>query len=86
MCQVSHVRCTLSFFIFLFCEKSGPASRWRVCYQLGLPRLVLLLLIIYIFWDVGHSFGHVHKVALVTLPNLASLLLSPNNKEHKKPY
>ena len=31
MCQVSHVRCHLSH---------GGASRWRVCYQRGLPSLL----------------------------------------------
>ena len=35
-CQVSHVRCN---FFFLF--QIGEASRWRVCYQRGLPRLIL---------------------------------------------
>ena len=54
MCHMSHVRCHLShvrcqvpgvtchvsvFFVF-FWGKSGGASRWRVCYQRGLPRLV----------------------------------------------
>ena len=47
-CQVSHVTCYMScvtchvsnliFHIFV----SGAAYRWRVCYQSGLPRLVLL--------------------------------------------
>ena len=31
--------CILFFILFL---QSGEASRWRVCYQRGLPRLVLL--------------------------------------------
>ena len=26
--------------------QSGEASRWRVCYQRGLPRLVFMLLVI----------------------------------------
>ena len=29
------------FFFFFFFGQSGGASRWRVCYQQGLPRLVL---------------------------------------------
>ena len=38
-CQVSRVIiCILSFF-----RQSGGASRWRVCYQRGLPRLVYIL-------------------------------------------
>ena len=44
-CQVSHVRCQVSHVILLiiFFGKSGGASRRRVCYQRGLPRLVLIL-------------------------------------------
>ena len=38
-CQVSHVRCHHFFF-----KQSGGTSRWRVCYQWGLPSLVKLLL------------------------------------------
>ena len=36
-CHVSGVTCIL---YILFFEKKGEASRWRVCYQRGLPRLV----------------------------------------------
>ena len=40
MCHLSHVTCHMSFFppknIGLF----DGASRWRVCYQRGLPRLI----------------------------------------------
>ena len=49
-CHVSRVTCHLSHVIFLFyiyifflrkkIGQSGGASRWRVCYQRGLPRLV----------------------------------------------
>ena len=42
-CQVSKVRCQVShfiLFIYLFWQ-SCVASQWRVCYQGGLPRLVL---------------------------------------------
>ena len=35
-CRLSHVTCQMSPNIFIFLE----ASRWRVCYQQGLPRLV----------------------------------------------
>ena len=40
-CQVSGVRCIFfsSFFLSSFLQ-SGEASRYRVCYQRGLPRLV----------------------------------------------
>ena len=37
-CQVSHVRSFFLFFIIFFLQ-SGEASRWRGCYQRGLPRL-----------------------------------------------
>ena len=45
MCHVSGVRCQVSgvmchFFLLLFFRQSVEASRWRVCYQRGLPRLV----------------------------------------------
>ena len=41
-CHVSHVTCHLSHVIFLYfiTEKRGGASRSRVCYKRGLPRLV----------------------------------------------
>ena len=43
-CHVSRVRChmsgvTFQFFFGVFLQ-SGENSRWRVCYQRGLPRLV----------------------------------------------
>ena len=37
---MSHVTCHLSFFYVKKIGQSGGASRWRVCYQRGLPRLV----------------------------------------------
>ena len=46
-CHMSGVRChmsrvfSLNLFLLLFFGQSGGASQWRVCYQLGLPRLVL---------------------------------------------
>ena len=49
-CQVSRVRFHVSgvtchnFFSFFFFGQSGGTSRWRVCYQRGLPRLVYILL------------------------------------------
>ena len=38
MCQVSSVTCQVSHSFFLL--QSCGASRWRVCYQWGLPRQV----------------------------------------------
>ena len=48
-CHISHVTCHMSqsfFFLFLF-GQSGEAYRWRVCYQGGLPRLVLEQLLLH---------------------------------------
>ena len=37
-----YVTCHMSHFLFIFFSgKSGEAYRWRVCYQRGLPHLVL---------------------------------------------
>ena len=36
------VKCHMSFF-FVFFRQSAEAFRWRVCYQRGLPRLVLIM-------------------------------------------
>ena len=38
-----HMACVTCHFIFFFSGQSGGASWWRVCYQRGLPRLVLPL-------------------------------------------
>ena len=38
-CQVSGVCCQVSG-VTIFLDKKGGASRWSVCYQWGLPRLV----------------------------------------------
>ena len=48
-CHVSHVMChmscvTCNFFLSLFFGQAGEACRWRVCYQRGLPRLVLTII------------------------------------------
>ena len=39
-CQISGVRCHMSNFFL----QSAGVSQWRVCYQRGLPRLVLISL------------------------------------------
>ena len=41
---VSHVTCHMSFFLFFFCGQRFEVYWWRVCYQRGLPRLVLVFL------------------------------------------
>ena len=59
-CHVSHVTYHMSrvtckmpdFFIFIFLQ-SGEASQGRVCYQRGLPRLVLDTLPILLEDDPG---------------------------------
>ena len=53
-CHVSHVTCHINFnllFIYFF-GQSGEASRWRVCYQRGLPRLFIL------------SFTHLNEIII----------------------
>ena len=42
--HMSHVMCHISILsLYLFFGQSGGASWWRVCYQLGLPRLVFYI-------------------------------------------
>ena len=57
-CHMSSVTCHMSkknyILIFFFFSRtqigqSGGASRWRVCYQRGLPCLVLAYLLIFLF-------------------------------------
>ena len=57
-CHKSHV--TIIIFVF---GQSGEAYRWRVCYQRGLPRLVLLGQTLIPCWGVPlfiwrEIFGH----------------------------
>ena len=42
MCCMSCANVTKKLYIFLFLQQIGGASRWRVCYQRGLPCLVSL--------------------------------------------
>ena len=42
MCHLSPATCHLSHAYFFLNGQSGGASWWRVCYQRGLPRLVLV--------------------------------------------
>ena len=47
-CHVSHVMCHMSqllLLLYIFFKQSVEVYRWRVCYQRGLPRLVLYLLV-----------------------------------------
>ena len=45
ICNLSHVMCQKKYdFFFFFFGKIGLASWRRVCYQWGLPRLVLIIL------------------------------------------
>ena len=50
--------------------QSSRASRWRVCYQRGLPRLVLIGIQIF-FWNMFHRYE-----------NMYILFLKPNNKHN----
>ena len=65
-CHVSHVTCHMSiFFIFLFFfGQSGQAYRWRVCYQRGLPRLVIYIL--GSSWN--NAFYHLYLSRIVLAP------------------
>ena len=51
-CHMSHVACDMSqffnFYLIFFFGQSGEAYRWRVCYQRGLPHLVIILSILII--------------------------------------
>ena len=64
-CHVSHVTCHMShvkknIYIYFFLNgKSGEASRSRVCYQRGLPRLVWIA----ITWKLN-KFFFVFELAL----------------------
>ena len=75
-CHVSAVTCIIFFLVYLlifyvpkkiFWKKnghSGGASRWRVCYQRGLPRLVYISLWFgfwYFFSRPGQSHGLLYK-------------------------
>ena len=50
MCHVSRVTCHMSHVnYYYFFWQCGEAYRWRVCYQLGLPRLVCTCICVYLF-------------------------------------
>ena len=65
-CHMSHVTCQLKFSITkknkLKIGQRGGASRWRVCYQRGLPRLV-------IYTAAKQRGFHSLCMILVTCPN-----------------
>ena len=44
ICHMSHITCQMSHFLYYW--QSREASRWRVCYQRGLPRLVISMFIL----------------------------------------
>ena len=84
MCQVSRVTCHVShdtFFFKLFLSNifllSGGASRWRVCYQQGLPRLVLTIngIVIDEKKVCLHHFGSRYKPT--TYKRVHSMILDP---------
>ena len=63
-CHVSRVTCHRSkiyIYIFFF-GQSGEASRWRVCYKRGLPRLVFLTVLTIgtsmFTWNVKNMYVH----------------------------
>ena len=66
-CHMSRVACPLFHLIFsikFFSSHSGGASRRRVCYQRGLPRLV--------------SLSPPHKIMLLVLPGRTGYFLVPH--------
>ena len=81
-CHVSRVRCHMSNIFFIFFLQSGGASWWSVCYQRGLPRLVILYLdlygplkcllnIVWLFKTVSaHTVGAILYKYLVQLTNM----------------
>ena len=58
-CHMSHV--TIFFSFFFFFGQSGETYRWRVCYQRGLPRLVLSWRSIHNVLDV-HNANNAHNI------------------------
>ena len=60
-CHMSHVTChTSHFFYYLFFfGQSGEAYRWRVCYQRGLPRLVLVSISFTLFFKSADQFDSI---------------------------
>ena len=52
-CHMSRATCHMSQSCIAYKKngQSGGASRSRVCYQRGLPRLVYILLLLRVYWD-----------------------------------
>ena len=69
MCHVSGVRCHFFF------GQSGGASRWRVCYQQGLPRLISTSSLLLINLPNVHSEINIY---IIFLP-LPALHLPPTS-------
>ena len=76
--QVSGVRCqvsgVMSNFLFFFLGQIGVASRWKVCYQQGLPRRVNITLAHFSFTTVTTTI-----YSLNTSQNRRQNLLKENN-------
>ena len=86
-CHMSHITCHMSHvsFLFLFIIpffwQNGGATWWRVCYQKGLPHLVLVLFnalmkkhwfcihsLYRIVWEIFHLLRHI-----ITFPSLIKI-------------
>ena len=76
--QVSPVRCHMSrvtiFSSFFSCQ-SGGTSRWRVCYQRGLPRLVYLHLTNFIFMNSFSSLSLYTREGKLHIWNPSQILI-----------
>ena len=74
--HVSHVTCHMSqvtsqlLFVYFF-GQSGGASRWSVCYQRGLPRLVLTAIIIFL------NETYVLSIFTMALADRSAMVLVP---------
>ena len=94
-CHVSHV--TDHFIYFFFFGQSGEAYRLRVCYQRGLPRLVILnklnqleinLVLDFSFyvlgWSLSHMFMYWSVYLFLSFPSslLFMLIFWSSNNDH----
>ena len=80
--QVSGVRCHIFFLslFLLFIRQSGQGSRWRVCYKLGLPRLVSMLPILYCVVKIyifNKTLKKIHTFGAILEYNFYFILLYP---------
>ena len=71
-CHMSRVRSQVSWVSWFFFFLSGGASRWRVCYQRGLPRLVFMKVDSMTLLLFNHCHHH-HSLSSYTPPSPQSV-------------